>query len=367
MALIAVAAGADWWAVNHGWLEAQGTLLARMYYTESYAGALNAVAWFEFIALWVNWRNANGAQRTRLAWIGIAIGLAPLTDVAMGVIELSPLWSLINPYQYVIIDIVSLLAAVCLSWAVLRHRVFNFGLVVQRTLALSVVSTLLLSLLGLDKWLAERLLHAAGHASGLMDDLVIAAIVVMILALVQQRVVTAVNALIFRRWHEAAEALRAFVDRAAQVTDPALLQQRFVAAVDSFARGTGGALYLVNGEGHLIRTSASIAGAPDRIDVNDALTIELRHGARRVDLTRMQTQAQGEWAFAMSVRGHVSGALLLGPRHDGISYRPEELAQLEDSARRIGLDLESLRVSELQRTYDALVQKVALQAVINGA
>jgi uncharacterized small protein (DUF1192 family) len=89
---------------------------------------------------------------------------------------------------------------------------------------------------------------------------------------------------------------------------------------------------------------------------------KLRHGTRRVDLTRLASSAaaaHAEWAFVMSVRGRVSGALLLSPRPDGVAYRPEELAQLEDSARRIGLDLESLRVAELERGHAALQAELA--------
>ncbi len=67
---------------------------------------------------------------------------------------------------------------------------------------------------------------------------------------------------------------------------------------------------------------------------------------------------RGDWAFPMPVRGNVYGALLIGPRTEGISYRPEELVQLAESARTVGLHLESLRVDELQRQHGELTKQL---------
>lgn len=60
----------------------------------------------------------------------------------------------------------------------------------------------------------------------------------------------------------------------------------------------------------------------------------------------------------MAVRGNIFGALLIGARTEGVAYRPEELTQLTDSARTIGLNLESLRAADLQRKHDDLAQRL---------
>jgi hypothetical protein len=307
------------------------------------------------------WR-ADGATRTRLAWVSLAMCGLQGANLTMGLLESTAWWPKLIPWQFAITDVSWLLGAVLLVWAVLRHRAFDFGVVMQRTVAVSVVSTALLTALGLGKWVTERLLHDAGVPRGLWADLLVALVVVGTFAMVQKRLVVWVDARVFRRWHEAAEALRAFVDRAAQVTEPALLQQRFVDAVDAFAAARGCALYAATQQGALQLVHATLPGAPAVLDTNDLLAIELRHGARRVDLTRLSSSAAAacvEWAFVMSVRGRISGALLISPRPDGVAYRPEELAQLEDSARRIGLDLESLRVAELERGHEALQRELA--------
>lgn len=52
--------------------------------------------------------------------------------------------------------------------------------------------------------------------------------------------------------------------------------------------------------------------------------------------------------------GSLSGALLIGPKAGGVCYRREELAQLADGARVVGLHLESLRAADLQRSHREL-------------
>ena len=60
----------------------------------------------------------------------------------------------------------------------------------------------------------------------------------------------------------------------------------------------------------------------------------------------------------MKVRGSLCGALLIGARTEGVSYRPEELTQLAESARSIGLTLESLRAADLQRKHDEIARQL---------
>lgn len=49
------------------------------------------------------------------------------------------------------------------------------------------------------------------------------------------------------------------------------------------------------------------------------------------------------------VRGGVNGLVLIGAKQGGQQYRPDEIGLLETCVHQIGLDLEGLRVVELQR------------------
>ena len=308
------------------------------------------------------WR-AWGALRTRLLWVSVAMFGFTGMNAVLSLLAWTPLWPWVGPWTYTVGDLSWLIGAVLMVWAVLRHGVFDFAVVLQRTLALSVLSSCMVTALGIGKWLTERLLHDAGLPRGPWVDLVVAVIVVTAFAVVQRPLLAWCDTVVFRRWHAASQALRDFVERAALLTERALMQQRFVAAVDAFVQGQGSAVYTARAQGILRLAHGTLPSAPQELDANDLLSVELRHGAHRVDMTRLTGSAASccaEWSFAMRVGGRVSGALLLGPKPESAAYRAEELALLEDSTRRIGLDLESLRVAELERDINTLVMKNSL-------
>jgi hypothetical protein len=324
----------------------------------------NACNLLSLLALVWHWRRSEGLARQRLGWVGLSIGLRYAVFLMLSVLAQTSAWPSVAPWQYLVIDLSGFVCYLSLSYAVLRHRIFNFSVVVQRALAFSIVSTLLLMAFGIGKWGVEKFLRMAGQEHSFVFDAGVAMLVVVVFARAQQWVVGHVNRIFFRRWHDAALALRQFVDQAAQYTEPAALQQRFVEAVDQFSGAPGCALYIADADGALQRVAAGWAPAPMHFDTNHALCVALRHQRAQLDLRLLPTgpsnTVPGEFAFPMLVRGRVSGALLLAGRNDGSAYRPEELEQLASSVRHIGLDLESLRVEELERQNRELL---AAQAV----
>ena len=255
-------------------------------------------------ALWLGWHRAQRAMRQRVAWIGLALAVPKLWLLLFDVLVQTPLqgtrniWSLGIP----VYDLTFFCGSLILGWAVLRHRVFGFGLVVQRALAFSIVSSVLLMALGLGKWLTESLLHAVGGQHSFAYDAAVAMAVVAVFAVVQRRITGYANRIFFLRWHQAAQALRDFVDSAAPIDDADGLQRRFVAAVDAFTGGQGSALYASTDSGRLERLHATLPDAPQAIEVGDELLIELQRGARRVDLTDFRHESlvtgPSRWRYA---------------------------------------------------------------------
>jgi hypothetical protein len=307
--------------------------------------------------LWHGWRHAKGATRQRLAWIGIALGVPKLWLAVQAVIwEFHPLLDAPQGrWPFLLEDLAWLLGSVVLGWAVLRHRVFNLGLVVQRALVLSIVSTPLIMILGLGKWLTETWLRASGGRHAFAYDAVVAMAVVGAFALLQSRVTVLAPRLFFRSWLEKAQALRDFVDGAGQIADDSQLKRRYVDAVDAFTRGLGSALYTVGEDGDLHCAHATLHGAPPRIARDSALVKGLAQGT--VDVAHLEEGSTVDWAFPMAMRGELSGALLVAPREDGVAYRPEEVEQLAEGARHVGVCLEALRVVHLERAHRELVQR----------
>jgi hypothetical protein len=312
------------------------------------------------VALWWSWRRATGEMRVRISWIAVALGVPMLWDALDGwVMQFvsstydAPLtWaSLVNSYIF-------LGGTLILGWAILRHRVFDFGLVVQRALAYSITSVTILVVLGVGKWMTETLLEGPTGERNLFHNAVVAVAVVAVFAALQHRISKYVTRVFFGGWHKAAESLREFVNHAAGHTDADIVKQRFATAVDAFTQGQGCALYAADADGNLRLDLATLEGAPSHIRSDDEVAVKLAQGARRVDLSQFRDRLPADWAFPMSVRGSLYGVLVIGPRTEGVSYRPEELIQLADSARTIGLHLESLRTAELRRQHTELTQRL---------
>jgi hypothetical protein len=213
---------------------------------------------------------------------------------------------------------------------------------------------MILIVLGVGKWATGILLESIGREHGFVHDAGIAVAVVAVFAGLQHRISGYVTRVFFNRWHQAAEYFRESVDQAAQLTDADSVKQRFTMAVDAFTEGQGCAVYAVGAEGHMRLEQGTLMGAPPEIRRDDEVALKLSNGARRVDLGPFRERLVGDWIFPMLVRGSLYGALIIGPRTEGVSYRPEELTQLADSARTIGLHLESLRAAELQRQHAEL-------------
>jgi hypothetical protein len=313
-------------------------------------------------------RAATGVMRQRMAWVGLALGL-PMASVAVQDVVWA-IWEFpttrrlaMGSWPFLLEDVTFLVGCLVLIWAVLRHRVFSLGLVVQRALVFSIVSTALIVVLGLGKWLTETWLRASGGRHTFVYDAAIALAVVGTFAVLQSRVTWLANRLFFRSWHEKTQALRDFVEGAIESSDATGIRRGFVDAVDTFTGATGCALYSLGEDGALDCAHATLAGAPARIERTSELGSTLAQARGKVDVSRLGDAPAADWAFPMAAHGETSGALLVGPRGDGVAYRPEELARLEESARHIGLGLEALRVAELERAhrelerrYDALVR-----------
>jgi hypothetical protein len=316
---------------------------------------------------------ARGVMRQRMSWVGVALGVplawSAVQDVLWAIWEFpSHRQPSMGSWPFLVQDITFLIGCLILVWAVLRHRVFNLGVVVQRALVFSIVSTALMIVLGLGKWLTETWLRTSGRQHNFVYDAVTAMAVVGTFAILQSRVTLLANRVFFRSWQEKAQALRDFVEGAIQSNDSAGIRSRFVQAVDAFTGASGSALYAADEDGNLRCAHATLENAPVLIERSSELASSLIQAKGKIDVSRLVDGIVADWAFPMIVHGHMSGALLVGPRRDGVAYRPEELVRLEESARHIALGFEALRVAELERAHRELEQRYrALQRARGSA
>ena len=316
--------------------------------------ALVSVATVWYSVAW-SWWHAKGVLRQRVAWIGVSMGLvygvysASNAAVLLGA-EITAWFSLCQ-------STVFFAGYLILAYGLLRHRVFDIGFAINRTVVFTVLSTLLLLVFGVTEFAVDKLLHFEGREKNVIFDAVVALGVILSFHRIQHWVSHQVDHIFFKKWHAAAQAMRHAMDKAAHIADPALLQERFADAVAAFAAGAGCAIYRrVEGAGFELQ-HGTLADAPALLGVDDETVLEMRIAGTWVYLDTLKTAARGQLAFPILSRGGMQGVVLLGTKELGQLYRPDELSLLAASVQQLGQDLEVLRADALAKQADALARR----------
>jgi hypothetical protein len=296
-------------------------------------------------ALTLAWREARGESRLRLQWILLTLG------VLMAAILLAKLnaWTG-RPIPAETFDLcfnaVQLLATIGFVYAVFRHRIFDLGLAVNRTLVYAIVSMLLFGVIQAGHAFAGAFLQVDDKNKAALLSAILALTVFLLFSQLKKGVERVVDRLLFSRWTERETALRRFVEQAHHASDAAALGRLFVAAADRFTDGAGCALYHRQDDGRYARVVATRADMPPLIDANDETVLALQAHGKGV---RPHATLHGaELALPMRHRGRLNGFALLGPRPDAAPFRPDQIEALEFAAHQIGLDFHALRVEALE-------------------
>lgn len=352
-------------AINNAWVSVAFGQVVREHVDWGYAMRLLSRI-LSLVALVWSWRRASGQERARIAWVALFIGAS---WVVFLLFDIALTFKLSLPHIYLFWDVTTFLSYCGLAYAIVRHRVFDIGFAVNRALVFSIVSAIVVVVLGIGEWAAHKLLHFAGAESNLAIDAAIALAVILTFHRIQHWVGHRVNHTFFRQWEEAAERLRAFVERAPHVTDAAELRVKLVAAVAAYS-GAGAAFY-GRDAGGFIRLAASGIEAPERIGDNDDALVELRRLRAAVPLADLKAASlAGGMALAlpMTLRGQLGAFVLIGHKSQRELFRPDEVALLSRTVQSVGLDLEALRIDTLERRNAAMVQtELRLRAELGEA
>ena len=310
------------------------------------------------LGLFDGWRAAQGDMRQRYRWLALGLacaGLPPLLtllpwldrDTGAGRITV------------LVYFVGQLLTYILLAYAVLRYRVFDFYLAVNRVVVFGIVSLLLLCVFGtLQHWVAHRV--GAGYTKfgwQVLADAAPAVLVFLVFNKLHTRVEHAVRALFFRRWAAKERDLRDWIAGTARLGSSAALVSGFIAALDRFGDGAGAAIYTESAQGGFTLAAASQPLFPALLASNDPLAVVLR--ADLSPTRRYLPDESGGLALPMCHRGQLHGIVLLGAKHDGESWRPDEVALAAHCTVQAGLALHALRVDELQHAVDTLGTRIA--------
>lgn len=290
----------------------------------------------------------RGSDRTRLIWATFALGIQYFAAALVGVATCFNL-PLSSSVELLLYNVTGFITPVVLTYVALIRRVLDIGFALNRALVFSAVSLIFVGAFLLVEWGLGEWLSSASHTTNLAVGAAIALVLGLSVRTIHNRVDRVLDAIFFRKRHEDERAIRTFAHEAAYITDPTLLLARTKALLEEHAYASQVAILLNDGHGCYGRTSE-----------NDPAIVSLKAWHKSVDLHTLDTELQGEFAYPMVARGHLVGAIVLGPKRSGDPYAPDESDAIFHLAHGVGGALDVLSANG-RVSQDALL--VAIQTI----
>ena len=308
------------------------------------------VGWSVALAVFVaKWRRASGISRAQLQYLGagliIPVAAAITTNLVLPLSTGRSTYSWLGPYF-------SLLLVIIVGHAIIRHRLMDLRLVINRGLAhLLVIGAISAVIIGIARLLisdgADRILR-------LHTDLLIITFValVMVSAPMHRLVTRLVDPYLFRRHIDYDKALRAATYRLSRLMQPneladelreiltnAFVPETFIMAARALE---GGALEEISsGSSSIINLRAAIARLIEHPSPHVLLVDPASERGSLREAHAVLHQAGVEVLIVLARRDEVLGTILLGSRRSGDPYFTRDLSFTESLAQLGSIALEN--------------------------
>ena len=239
------------------------------------------------------------------------------------------------------------------AYAVLRQRLVEVRIVVNRALVFGALMMMVVAALGAVENLIER--SALGEGTGMVLKLAVPLGLGVLFQRLHRWIESTVDQLIFRAEHLSRAALHDFVRDAGFIENADVLVSRMVSTFSRHAGGRGAALFQLRGGGMECLAQDGHFAWPDLIDPDDPGLVRLRATLRPLDLHDAESAFGGEGiALPLALRGRMFGVLVCGPRAAG-RYAQAEASELGQAAHDVGASLFALRA----RANEMLIERLA--------
>jgi len=296
-------------------------------------------------AIVLAWRHARGESRMRMVWIVATLGSIVAASL-IGTLDGLTAYPIPIEDMALALNVCVLVAEIAIVYSILRHRIFDFGFVVNRTLVFGIVGAILLGIFQLAHAVASEFLHFDDRNRTVLLSAVLAVAVYLSFNRLKSVVEMGVDRIFFSAWAAREDDLHRFVTAAKHATDERALTALFVAALGRFTAGAPCAVYLRQDPDGYVRRGATHDALPLSIGCNDEAVLAMlaRGKAHRV---QGEPGTAGLLAVPMSHRRELVGFVLVGSRPDGEPYRPDQVQALEVATHEIGLDFHALAIERL--------------------
>ncbi|MGA9851664.1 MAG: hypothetical protein WBR15_01875 [Gammaproteobacteria bacterium] len=301
----------------------------------AYGFAITASYLVPVALLFVSYRRAEVTQRLRLRWMlwssvlfvaGIFLNNTPI---------LGFLASAIMSQSMFAISMVGFL------YAVLRHRVVDMAVFLDRTLVYGGMTALVLGVLAAINSLVE---HAAlGTSTSLWLQVIVPLALGIVLGRVRSYADWIVERVFFRKKYRSENALRSFARHAGHIEDQGHLLEGTVTALHTHLTVPGVAFY-EQAEGCYTRMrQAGERLYPERLGQDDPAVVAARADQNAVELSVLKSAlGQDGYAFPMMALGELQGVLVCANR-PGEHFAAAERGLIAQVAHEVGAALFALR------------------------
>jgi hypothetical protein len=280
------------------------------------------------------------AQRPRAGWLLLPIPVAFAVSAAAYALAPSAATFAGDESLVIFANVVTLLGAVFVTYALVKRRVLDTGFILSRTIVVAIISLVVVAAFVLLEWLLESLVSGASHATGLVANAALALVLGVSLRYIHRHVDKLVDSVLFRRRYENERSLRAFSTEAAFVTERESLLDRALEMLRAHTDARAAAL--LTSEDGLYKAAQRFGEAPAEVSENDPAILALKAWHKPVDPHPYASALHGDLAVPMLARGRLLGVLLCGERAGGEAYAPDEVEALLEFAHGVGSALDGL-------------------------
>ncbi|HET7176713.1 MAG TPA: GAF domain-containing protein [Gammaproteobacteria bacterium] len=335
-----------------GAVQAIGSQLVRLitgsaeFLTPDYGLILSASYFVPIVMLFVGYGPAPVAERQRLRWMLVS----GVTWAASIFLQNTPLLG--GAVSNVMVQFLQILALLGFLYAVLKLRVVDIAVVIDRALVYGLVTTLVVGVIAAVNSLALRETVTPGAS------LALRVIVPLALGIVLGRVRTYADLLVeqvfFRSKHMAETALRQFALHAGYVEDASKLLDAATREIQRHIGTPAVAVYSAERSGYQRIQQAGAAAFPPRLDRDDPALVAARAEKTAVDLGPLtSTLGEDGCVFPILVLGKLRGAIVCRNR-PGEHYAGYEKALLTDVSQAVGAAWSSLRAQDNEAYVHAM-------------
>ena len=261
-------------------------------------------------------RHAGAGQRLRLRWVmwggvGIMVSVTILNATPFGFIT-----SLVASYT------AFTLGACGILYSLLRHRVVDLGVIIDRALVYGGVTTLVVGIIAAANSLALR--AALGENTGLLLQIVLPFALGIVFGKARVYMDLLVERVFFRKKYQAEQALKTFARRCGHMEDVPRLLETATREIQKHTASPAVTIYTETDTGYLRVSQSKGARFAARVEVDDPAMVAARAEHVPLDLAGLDSVlGMDGCVFPMAVLGVLRGVLVCANR-PGEHYSSDE-------------------------------------------